>query len=119
MQTPYGQDCRHYYQDFHRGRDIQECRLIKQNPDSLRWKPTDCKDCPVPGILHANASPDLELRITVETRFLGLGRQLTVEAFCTRHQISIDDAHVGCQRCNEEKGDGLGLFRQALDGSDD
>ncbi len=28
MINPAGQECRFYYQDFHRGRSEQECRLV-------------------------------------------------------------------------------------------
>ena len=59
MKTPAGKECKHYYQDFHRGRDIQECRLAKRNLDSEKWHPDDCSKCPVPEILMANADPDI------------------------------------------------------------
>lgn len=118
MQTPYGKECKHYYADYYRGRDVKECRLIKANAASMRWRPTDCQRCPVPDILAANASPDMELTLTIKPRVLGLGRQHVVEAHCIRHRIPIDDPYVGCPRCNEER-PGLDLFRQALDNNDD
>lgn len=55
MRTPDGKECRHYCEDFHRGRALQECRLIKSNRDLLNWRPEDCARCPVPSILQANA----------------------------------------------------------------
>jgi hypothetical protein len=114
MQTPAGKECPHYYADFHRGRNRQECRLVKQNPDSMSWRPSDCYRCPVPDILRANASEDLRLRLTLSPRLLGLGRRLTVAAYCQKHGISIEDPHVGCSQCLAEN-PGLEAFRRAFD----
>jgi len=118
MRTPAGKECRHYHEDFHRGRNIQECRLLKANPDSPHWHPHDCQNCIVPDILNANASRDLELKLTVKMGFLGFGRRLEVSAFCSKHRIPIEDAFVGCPKCNEER-PGLDIFRQALEPDDD
>ncbi|MBZ0291144.1 MAG: hypothetical protein K8L99_01130 [Anaerolineae bacterium] len=118
MRTPAGKECRHYYEDYYRGRDIQECRLVRGNPDSLPWKPSDCSRCPVPDILAANASPDLELTLTIKPRLLGLGRTYDVKAYCMRHHIPVEDPHTGCPQCNAER-PGLDIFRQALEQSDD
>ncbi|HVU14229.1 MAG TPA: hypothetical protein VHD90_23280 [Phototrophicaceae bacterium] len=117
MRTPAGKDCRFYYADYNRGRNLQECRLIKNNPESLPWHPSDCAMCPVPDILNANASPDMELTLTVKPRLLGLGRKLEVTAYCRRHHVKIDDPYVGCPQCHDER-PGLDVFRQALDHDD-
>ncbi|MEM7346130.1 MAG: hypothetical protein AAF485_17970, partial [Chloroflexota bacterium] len=61
MKTPAGQECKFYYGDFHRGRNVQVCRLIERNPESLPWHPNLCSSCPVPEILLANASDTLKL----------------------------------------------------------
>lgn len=117
MRTPAGKECRYYYEDFHRGRSAQECRLVQGNPDSLAWKPVDCSRCPVPAILYANASPNLELKLTIKPRLLGLGRESVVEAWCVRHRIPLADPYVGCPECNAER-PSLDVFRRAL-GPDD
>ena len=114
MRTPAGKDCRYYYQDFHRGRSLQECRLIKENLDSLPWKPVDCSLCPIPDILNANASPDMDLKLTVKSRLLGIGRRVEVIASCIRHKIPIEDPFVGCPECNKER-PGLDVFWKALE----
>lgn len=114
MRTPAGKECRHYYEDFHRGRNIQECRLIKYNPESLMWHPSDCAKCLVPAILNANASPNLELKLTVKKRFLGFGRTLEVEAFCRGEPIKLEDAYTGCDQHLKDH-PGLDLFRSALE----
>lgn len=118
MRTPAGKECRFYYQDFHRGRNIQECRLAKENPESLRWHPNDCTRCPIPDILNANAAKDMELQLTIKARFLGFGRYSEVSAYCLRHHIPIADPYVGCPKCNEER-PGLDIFQQALGQPDD
>ncbi len=114
MRTPAGKECKHYYEDYNRGRNIKECRLVKVNPSSIRWRPDDCKRCPVPDILNANASPNMELTLTITTKMLGFARGYDVSAQCLRHRIPIDDPYVGCPRCAEER-PGLDLFRKALD----
>ncbi|MFO7320172.1 MAG: hypothetical protein DIU68_000450 [Chloroflexota bacterium] len=118
MRTPAGKECRFYYRDFHRGRNIQECRLVRDNPDSLRWRPVDCTNCPVPEILQANASANLELKLTIRPRLLGLGRRKEVKASCRRHHIEIENPYVGCSKCIEER-PGLDAFREALEQLED
>lgn len=111
MRTPAGKECPHYYEDFHRGRSTQECRLIQANPASPPWQPRDCFSCPVPAILQANGSPNLGLRGTVRKGFLGLiGRRVEVRASCAKHQIPIEDPYVGCPRCSAERVDIAGLL---------
>lgn len=118
MRTPAGTECRHYYEDFHRGRNVQECRLIRDNPDSLRWHPSDCTGCPVPAILRANACKEMELHLAMKPRLMGLGRRRELVATCSRDGSVIEDPFVGCGNCGEERA-GLDIFRQALDQPDD
>lgn len=115
MRTPAGKECRHYYEDYNRGRDIQECRLVKQNPNSMRWRPEDCARCAVPDILNANASSNLELEVAITSRMLGFGRKVEVKAFCRGEPIPLEQAFTGC---TDDK-PGLDLFRQALEGIDE
>ena len=103
MITPAGAECRYYYADYFRGREQQECRLLAQNPRSEPWQPRVCADCPVPGILRANACPNLVLEGRVERRLLGLTRRVTVAAVCAKHLIEVAEPHVGCGRCHEER----------------
>jgi len=103
MRTPAGVDCAHYYQDFHRGRSQQECRLIDANPDSKPWKVSDCSHCTVPAILRANGNPNLKLEAQVKNGgFLWLKRYVHVSAKCTKHNVMIKDPYVGCSKCIEE-----------------
>ena len=117
MRTPAGIECKYYYQDFHRGRNIQECRAPKL-PKSAHWRPSDCAKCPVPSILQANASPNMELSINIKQTWLGFGRKIEAEAFCIRHDVQIEDPYVGCPLCNAER-PGLKLFQDALGETDE
>lgn len=103
MITPAGKECRFYYQDFHRGRSEQECRLIMANPNSPEWKPKDCSECPVPEILLANSSPNLVLQATVKKGVFGMNRHVEVSAFCSKHLIDVPKPQVGCPECAREK----------------
>ncbi len=117
MQIPDGRECPHYYEDMNRHtRDIQECRLVKANPNSNPWRPHDCSKCPVPDILQANASPDMKLTIEIKSSMFGLMRRVDVLAHCTKHNIAIPDPYTGCP---ENHHPGLDLFRQALEDSNE
>ena len=110
MKNPAGIECKHYYEDFNRFREIQECRLSRLNPESIDWQPDDCGKCPVPAILRANGSPNMELILTIKRGFLGIGRQLRVDAFCQKHQVIIDEPPLGCIQCNAERPNLAELF---------
>jgi hypothetical protein len=114
MRTPAGKECRYYYEDFHRGRNRQECRLLQRNPRSEAWRPNDCKNCPVPDILWANASEHLQLEATIRPGFLGIGRHVEVTARCSKHNVEIPDPYVGCEQCAAERPD-LSTFLQQGD----
>lgn len=103
MRTPAGKECRFYYQDFHRGRNVQECRLVDANPQSADWQVKDCSQCPVPDILQANGNPDLVLEGKIEKGFLGLNRRMEVSAFCSKHMIDVPEPKVGCPICAKER----------------
>ncbi|MEE8392545.1 MAG: hypothetical protein V3S14_17325 [Anaerolineae bacterium] len=102
MRTPAGTECPHYYEDFFRGHSTQECRLIGRNPRSEPWEPKTCTRCPVPGILRANACPNMVLEARAVRRWLGLVRCVEVYAVCTEHQLEVDDPHVGCGHCHPQ-----------------
>ncbi len=101
MITPAGDECRFYYEDYHRGREIQECRLIGRNPESEPWQPSLCSSCPVPSILRANASPNLALEGKVVRRFY-FQKRVEVFAVCSKHLVELPDPHIGCSQCRAE-----------------
>ena len=115
MRTPDGRECRYYYQDFHRGRDVQECRLEQENPNSAKWIPDDCRRCPVPEILRANNDPDMKLILTIHSGFMGFFRRLDVTAVSRTDGKPIADPYVGRLKDSPQ----LDLFRKALEDIDD
>ncbi len=102
MRTPAGTECPHYYEDFNRGRQTQECRLVQRNRASLPWRPADCERCPVPEILRTNRSSDLRLELTIEKRF-GFFRRNRVEAYCLAHVRGVSDPIRGCPDCAADR----------------
>ena len=100
MRTPAGTVCRFYYEDFNRGRDIQECRLLARSAGPLAWMPDLCATCPVPQIGMANACLNMVLEARVGRRWLLL-KQVKVQAYCTRTRQQVDDPYVGCGHCHE------------------
>jgi hypothetical protein len=100
MRTPAGTECKFYYEDYYRGSERRECRLLNRNPHSARWQPEHCRRCPVPGILRANACPDMILEGSVKRRFL-LGEKVVVEAYCMRTMRPVPEPHVGCGECHK------------------
>ncbi len=117
MRTPDGRECAFYYSDYFRGREVEECRILKSEV-SAHWKPEYCAKCPVPEILRANASPYLKMELTIKQTLLGFSRKMLIRAWCDRHDIPVEDPYVGCIKCNEER-PGLKLFAQALEQDDD
>ena len=109
MRTPAGQECRYYYADYFRGKEREECRLIDQNPASEPWRPELCKSCPVPGILRANACPNMVLEGLVKKGFLGLSRKVEVSAVCSKYLVPVPEPKVGCGHCHEARS-GPSLF---------
>lgn len=101
MITPAGTECKFYYEDFHRGRSRQECRLLQRNPASEPWRPNLCKTCPVPAILRANACSNVVLEARVGRRW-GLLSRVKVRAFCLLSKVEVAEPMVGCGSCHQE-----------------
>lgn len=102
MRTPAGTECPFYFEDFHRGREIQECRLIDRTPNGGSWTPDLCAKCSVPAITRANACPNLVLEARAKSGFLGLvGRGVEVSASCVYTAGPVEHPQVGCGHCHE------------------
>jgi len=101
VKTPFGFDCPYFFGDYYRGRSREECRLIGNASQSSKgWKPDLCRNCPVPGIVRANACNHMSLTARVHQGFLGIGRRVQVEAYCSRSQTAVSEPHVGCGQCH-------------------
>jgi hypothetical protein len=110
MRTPAGTECRYYYEDFNRGRTIQECRLISASPGSRPWRPSLCETCPVPAILRANGCTNMALEARVSRRWLVIP-QVRVRTTCSLSEGEVAEPMVGCGRCQDE---GWQSIREAL-----
>ena len=110
MRTPAGAQCDLYYEDFARGRSVQECRASLE-PGSAAWKPSDCAVCPVPAILAASGSPHREVRIHITGTWRGR-RRVRATVSCTIHGRPLADPLTGCPACNAEADE---LLRRAFE----
>lgn len=104
MLTPAGTECPHFYGDYYRGRQTEECRLIaaynEQFPNSLKWNRGLCKVCRVPKIVQANACANMVLEARVQKVWFGLDRRVKVIAFCLKSKTDVTTPEVGCGQCH-------------------
>lgn len=100
MRTPAGNECPYFFGDYYRGRNQEECRLLGPNPKQNGWTPNLCKTCPVPGIVLANACPNMALTGTIQKTLFGLFRGVKVSAFCSLSQSEVSEPHIGCGQCH-------------------
>ena len=100
MQTPYGKECPYFYGDYHRGRNHEECRLIENSDSKDQWSSNLCKNCEVPGIIQANACPNMILEGEVSKVFFGFKKFMKISAYCTKTQESVKEPRVGCGSCH-------------------
>ena len=101
MRTPAGSECPYYYEDYHRGRERQECRLIDDTPNGGRWAPDLCGKCHVPRIAMANACPNLVLEAKAKLGVLGFGRGVAVSSSCLHTAKPVEVPEIGCGHCHE------------------
>ncbi len=99
MRTPAGRECKHFYGDYYRGREREECRLLKAH--DIPWTPDLCASCPVPDILRANACTFMELRPVLQRSLLPpWRREVRVTAFCRKTSRPVSEPEVGCGQCH-------------------
>lgn len=99
MKTPAGKECPHFYGDYFRGRNMEECRLLKASGEI--WTRDLCATCPVPEISRANACQYMQLRAKV-TRPLSAAfmRRVQVQAYCEKTQKNVSEPQIGCGECH-------------------
>ncbi|HEY2980672.1 MAG TPA: hypothetical protein VGJ22_05790 [Anaerolineales bacterium] len=99
MRTPAGKECRYFYGDYHRGRNLEECRLLEAS--GQRWTRDLCNTCPVPAIILANACEFLQLRGTVARPFsAAFQRRVQLSAFCDKTSRVVSEPQIGCGECH-------------------
>ena len=100
MKTPTGIECPYFYGDYYRGKNLEECRLIGNQTGNQSWKVELCQTCPVPAIKRANACPNMVLTPTIKKKFLGVKKQVTITAFCTKSNSPVKVPEIGCGICH-------------------
>jgi len=63
-----------------------------------------CQVCPVPDIQRQNACPHLVLDGLAKNGFLGFGKGVNVEGWCSEYFLEVEHPAVGCGHCHEFKG---------------
>jgi hypothetical protein len=100
MKTPSGIECKYFYGDYFRGRNVEECRLLQ--PVGERWHPVLCQTCPVPGILRANSCEHMSLHPRIAHPLLAAFQaRVEVQAYCRKTSRKVDDPHIGCGECHQ------------------
>ena len=101
MQTPTGIECKHFYGDYHRGREIEECRLLKSSEPPQTWFAALCETCPVPEILRANSCENMQLNAQVtRSIFDAFQRRVKITAFCEKTGKNVAKPEIGCGQCH-------------------
>ncbi|MBI3959606.1 MAG: hypothetical protein HY328_12425 [Chloroflexi bacterium] len=95
-------NCRYFFGDYHRGANLEKCRLLEASPNNGRpWRRKLCDSCPVPEVLHTSTCLDLLLEAEVQRSFL---RERVAVTFvvCARHLHELDDPY-NCPECAAEQ----------------
>ena len=100
MRTPAGKECRYFYGNYFRGRNIEECRLLADSNPPQTWKPSLCETCPVPDILMANGCAHMILEGDVYRPFFIGKPEVRIRAFCKKTNQRVAEPHIGCGECH-------------------
>lgn len=99
MKTPAGRECPHFYGDYYRGRNVEECRLL--DAQGQAWTPDLCKTCPVPDITRANSCQFMKLKVKVGRPITAVfQRRVQVVAFCEKSERDVAEPEIGCGDCH-------------------
>ena len=99
MKTPAGHECPHFYGDYFRGKNVEECRLLKAQGQT--WSRDLCKTCPVPEIARANSCQHLKLNVIVVRPFFALfQKRVQVNSFCEKTKRNVAEPQIGCGECH-------------------
>ena len=98
MINPDGKECPHFYGDYHRGKNIEYCRLLQDH--DLEWRNDYCAVCPVPDILQANACEHMALIPRLRKRILVFQPRIFIDAYCHKSESKVDEPRVGCGECH-------------------
>ncbi len=100
MKTPAGKECIHFYGDYYRGRNVEECRLLKVQGG--QWTRDLCFTCPVPEIVRANSCQHMKLKVIVARPITAIfQRRVQVSAVCEKLEREVAEPQVGCGECHD------------------
>ncbi len=51
----------------------------------------------------ANNDPNLVLEARIKKGVLRIGRKVEVNAFCSKHLVTVSNPHIGCPQCAAER----------------
>jgi hypothetical protein len=96
-------NCRYFYGDYFRGKEVEECRLLAANAKNQRpWRRSLCDSCPVPEVVISSNCRHLLLEAEVGRAWLRDRVQITFAA-CQKHMQELADAHF-CPECAKSDG---------------
>jgi hypothetical protein len=99
MKTPAGRECPHFYGDYYRGRNVEECRLLEAQGQA--WTPDLCHSCPVPNITRANSCQNMKLKVKIGRPITAVfQRRVQVSAFCEKTKRDVSEPEIGCGECH-------------------
>lgn len=99
MKTPAGHECPHFYGDYFRGKNIEECRLLKVHGQT--WSRDLCKNCPIPEIARANSCQHLKLKVSVARPLAFLfQKRVQVNSYCEKTKRKVAEPQIGCGECH-------------------
>lgn len=98
MKTPSGRDCGYFYGDYFRGKNLEECRLLKEF--GLVWQASYCQSCPIPEIVQANACENMQFTPTLKRPLPLMKKQVQIDTFCTKCNCQVKTPHIGCGKCH-------------------
>jgi hypothetical protein len=99
MKTPAGRECPHFFGDYYRGRNVEECSLLKLH--NQQWTRDLCVTCPVPDIVRANSCQHMILKAEVARPITAIfQRRVLVNVFCKKSQRDVPEPQVGCGECH-------------------
>ena len=100
MKTPAGKECPYFYGDYYRGRNVEECRLLKSQGET--WTRDLCATCPVPAIALANSCGHMKLKAKVARPLSAIfQRRVQVSAYCEKTKRDVAEPQIGCGECHE------------------
>ncbi|MBI3162953.1 MAG: hypothetical protein HYZ23_10600 [Chloroflexi bacterium] len=99
LKTPAGRECPHFYGNYFRGRNEEECRLLALHNQT--WYPDLCKTCPVPDVMRANSCQHMKLNVVVGRSIATLfQKRVQANAFCEKVKRNVPEPQVGCGECH-------------------